>query len=85
MRKCLGAALVALLASVSAFAEDATDVFGFQKFYQTKSGTYSWDSKHWANGNARLFDDWAGDAQDPTEWTDDRSSDGEASTSTVQA
>lgn len=76
MRKCLGAALVALLASVSAFAEDATDVFGFQKFYQTKSGTYSWDSKHWANGNARLFDNWKGDEDDPTEWTDDRSSDG---------
>ena len=76
MRKCLGAVLVALLVPVSAFAEDATDVFGFQKFYQTKSGTYSWDSKHWANGNARLFDDWKGDDQDPTKWTDDRSSDG---------
>ena len=39
MKKCLGAMLVALLVPVSVFAEDATDVFGFQKFYQTKSGT----------------------------------------------
>jgi hypothetical protein len=76
MRKCLGALLVALLVPASAFAEDATDVFGFQKFFKTKEGSYSWDSRHWADGNARLFDNWTGDAKDPTQWTDDRSSDG---------
>ncbi|MBR6379761.1 MAG: hypothetical protein IKS02_07360 [Fibrobacter sp.] len=76
MRKCLGAMLVALLVPVSVFAEDATDVFGFQKFFKTKDGSYSWDSRHWADGNARLFDNWTGDAKDPTQWTDDRSSDG---------
>ena len=76
MKKCLGAMLVALLVPVSVFAEDATDVFGFQKFYQTKSGTYSWDSRHWANGNARSLANWAGDAQDPTQWTDDRDGQG---------
>ena len=76
MRKCLGAALMALLAPVLVYAEESTDVFGFQKFFKTKEGSYSWDSRHWADGNARLFDNWAGDAKDPTQWTDDRSSDG---------
>ncbi len=72
MRKCLGALLVALLVPASAFAEDATDVFGFQKFFKTKDGSYSWDSRHWADGNARDIN-WEGDPNDPTEWTDNRS------------
>ena len=76
MGKCLGAALVALLVPVSVFAEESTDVFGFQKFFKTKDGSYSWDSKHWANGNARGIN-WDGDPDDPTEWTDNRSA-GEA-------
>ncbi len=75
MRKCFGVALVALLAPVFAHAEESTDVFGFQKFYQTEEGTYSWDSRHWANGNARSLANWASDTQDPTQWTDNRSSD----------
>ncbi len=76
MRKCLGALLVVGVVAVCAYAEEATDVFGFQKFFKTKDGSYFWDSRHWANGNARSLANWAGDAQDPTQWTDDRSSDG---------
>ena len=76
MRKCLGALLVVGVVAVCAYAEEATDVFGFQKFFKTKDGSYFCDSRHWANGNARSLANWAGDAQDPTQWTDDRSSDG---------
>lgn len=76
MRKSLGVLLVVGTVAVCADAEVATDVFGFQKFFKTKEGSYSWDSRHWANGNARSLANWAGDAQDPTQWTDDRSSDG---------
>ena len=76
MRKSLSVLLVAGAIAVCAEAEEATDVFGFQKFFKTKEGSYSWDSRHWANGNARSLANWAGDAQDPTQWTDDRSSDG---------
>ena len=42
MRKCLGAALVALLAPVLVHAEESTDVFGFQKFFKTKETIYDW-------------------------------------------
>ncbi len=62
--------------TVAAFAEEATDVFGFQKFFATKPGSVSWTSEHWANGHARTFADWSGDEEDPLQWTDDRSSDG---------
>lgn len=58
-----------------AAAEEPVDVFGVQKFYATKAGTISWTSEHWANGHARALADWSGDAEDPLEWTDDRSSD----------
>lgn len=57
-------------------AEESTDVFGFQKFYKSKSGMQEWNSLHWANGSERTFKDWSGDAEDNTQWTDDRSSDG---------
>lgn len=76
MRKSLSVLIVAGAIAVCAEAEEATDVFGFQKFFKTKEGSYSWDSRHWANGKARSLANWAGDAQDPTQWTDDRSSDG---------
>ena len=34
MRKCLGALLVVGVVAVCAYAEEATDVFGFQKFFK---------------------------------------------------
>lgn len=72
-----GISLICSLALASVvFAEDAVDVFGFQKFYKSKSGMQEWNSVHWANGSERTFKDWAGDTEDPTQWTDDRSSDG---------
>lgn len=58
------------------FAEESTDVFGFQKFYKSKSGMQEWNSLHWANGSERTFKNWSGDTEDNTQWTDDRSSDG---------
>lgn len=76
MRICLGALLVVGAVAVCADAEEATDVFGFQKFFKTKEGSYSWDSRHWANGSARDIN-WDGDPDDPTGWTDNRSA-GEA-------
>ena len=76
MRKCLGVLIVAMMAVSYVQAEESPDVFGFQKFFRTKDGTYSWDSRHWANGSARTLAEWAGDVEDPTQWTDDRSSDG---------
>ena len=57
-------------------AEESTDVFGFQKFYKSKSGMQEWNSLHWANGSERTFKNWAGDAEDSTQWTDDRRSEG---------
>lgn len=72
----LACTLTILSFATSAFAEESIDEFGFQKFYETKEGTYSWTSVHWANGHERTFTDWSGDADDPLLWTDDRSSDG---------
>ena len=62
---------------VYAFAEEPTDVFGFQKFYATKAGSVSWTSEHWANGHARTFADWSDDPDDPLQWSDSRGVDGE--------
>ncbi len=76
MRKSLSVLIVAMMAVSYVQAEESTDVFGFQKFFKTKEGSYSWDSRHWANGSARTLAEWSGDADDPTQWTDDRSSDG---------
>ena len=66
--------------AVASFAEDAVDVFGFQKFYETKAGSVSWTSEHWANGNARTFADWSDDPDDPLQWSDSRGVDGEGYT-----
>lgn len=63
--------------TVKSFAEDVTDVFGFQKFFETKPGTVSWTSEHWANGHARTFADWSDDPDDPLQWSDSRGVDGE--------
>lgn len=35
----------------TAFAESPVDDFGFQKFYPTLTGSLSWTSAHWNNGN----------------------------------
>lgn len=61
--------------AVASFADESVDVFGFQKFFETKAGSVSWTSEHWANGHERTFSDWSGDEEDPLQWTDDHSSD----------
>ena len=55
------------------FAESPVDDFGFQKFYTTRTGSLSWTSAHWNNGNDRTFSDWSTDPDDPTGWTSDQS------------
>ena len=55
------------------FAESPVDDFGFQKFYTTLTGSLSWTSAHWNNGNDRTFSDWSTDPDDPTGWTSDQS------------
>jgi len=40
------------LISSTLFAENATNVFEFLKFYETKQGPNAWTSEHWANGHA---------------------------------
>ncbi len=66
-----------LVLSVGLWAESPVDDFGFQKLYPTLSGTLSWNSAHWANGNARTFTNWSSDPDDATLWTSDQSSSGE--------
>ena len=51
--------------AVASFADESVDVFGFQKFFETKAGSVSWTSEHWANGHERTFSDWSGDEEDP--------------------
>ena len=77
--KCLWRSVSILaFACTVAFAEESPrDTFGIEKFYPTKSGTVEWNSAHWANGHARGIE-WDGDADDPLEWTDNRSA-GDAS------
>ena len=69
--------ILACLASQFAFAvtlydEVPQDTFGIEKFYPTKEGSVEWNSAHWNNGHARGIE-WDGDADDPLEWTDNRS------------
>lgn len=54
-------------------ASAALDAFGITQMHPTKSGTREWNSAHWANGTARRVA-YAGDAFDPTGWTDNHSS-----------
>lgn len=70
-------ALLALSLSSLLFAESQTDIFGFTKFYPTAPGSLEWNSAHWANGKARTLSDWSGDADDPSNWTDDHSTTGD--------
>lgn len=63
--------------AVTLYDEVPQDTFGIEKFYPTKEGTVEWNSAHWANGHARGIE-WDGDADDPLEWTDNRSA-GDAS------
>jgi hypothetical protein len=49
------------------------DIFGITQMHPTQSGTREWNSAHWANGSARRVA-YAGDAFDPTGWTDNHSS-----------
>lgn len=63
---------VALGFAASFAAESATDVFGFKKIYETKSGTVEWNSAHWANGTSRNVN-WSGDPSDPFGWTENHS------------
>ena len=48
------------------------DTFGISMFYETKTGTQSWNSAHWGNGIARTIR-YAPDPHDPTDWTEDHS------------
>jgi hypothetical protein len=54
-------------------APAALDTFGITQMHPTKAGTREWNSAHWANGTARRVA-YAGDAFDPTGWTDNHSS-----------
>ncbi len=64
--------LLELCLCAALFAESPVDDFGFRKIYRTKEGTVSWNSAHWANGNARSVE-WDGDPDDPLGWTENHS------------
>jgi hypothetical protein len=58
-----------------AFPSPSLDAFGISQLHPTRPGTREWTSAHWANGVGRLIK-YAGDAYDPTGWTDNHSSGG---------
>lgn len=61
------------LCAFPAFAAPSLDVFGIAAFHPSREGTRAWTSAHWANGIPRLLK-YAGDAYDPTGWSDNHSS-----------
>lgn len=63
--------MLLLLLCMGAVAAEV-DSFGITQLYPSKTGTGTWTSAHWNNGNERTVR-YAPDPDDPTDWTEDHS------------